>query len=71
MHLPLIVRIGLVHYFIFVDQETQLRHWQLQDVGSVGVHQEVICYKIPSDAQVPLEFGDMPHGLDSELLLSH
>ena len=65
MDLPLIFRIGLVHYFISVDQETQLRHWQLQDVGSVGVHQEVICYKIPADAQVPLEFGDMLKGLGS------
>ena len=59
MDLPIIVRIGLVHYFISVDQVTQLWHVQLRDVGSVGVHYEVICYKIPSDAQVPLEFGDM------------
>ena len=59
MDLPIIVRIGLVHYFISVDRETQLWHRQLQDVGSVGVHYEVICYKIPSDAQVPLEFGDV------------
>ena len=59
MHLPHIIRISLVHYFISVDQVTQFRNRQLRDVGSVGVHYEVICYKIPSDAQVPLEFGDM------------
>ena len=66
MDLPLIVRIGLVNYLISVDQGTQLWPGQLRDVGSVGVHHEVICYKIPSDAQVPLEFGDELYGLDSQ-----
>ena len=64
-HLPLIIIIGLVHYFISVDRVTQLRYRQLQDVGTVGLHHEVICYKIPSDAQVPLEFGDVLDGLGS------
>ena len=70
MHLPLIIIISLVNYFISMDQKTQLRHRQLQDVGSVGLHHEVICYKIPSDAQVPLEFGDVLEGLGSQLLLT-
>ena len=52
MDLPHIIIIRLVNYFISVDQETQLWHRQLQDVGTVGLHPEVIRYKIPSDAQV-------------------
>ena len=59
MDLPLVIIICHVDYFISVDQETQLWHRQLQDVGSVGLHHEVIRYKIPSNAQVPLEFGDV------------
>ena len=70
MHLPLIIIISLVHYFISVDQKTQLWHRQLQDVGTVGLHYEVIRYKIPSDAQVPLEFGHVLEGLGSQQLLT-
>ena len=66
MDLPHIVRISLVHYFISVDRETQLRHRQLQDVGSVGLHHQVIGHKIPADAQVPLEFGDVLQRLGRE-----
>ena len=68
MHLPLTVIISLVNYFISVNQKTQLWHRPLRDIGTVGLHHEVICYKIPSDAQVPLEFGDILKGLGSELL---
>ena len=71
MDLPLIIIVGLVHYLISVDQVTQLWLRQLQDIGTVGLHHEVICYKIPSDAQVPLEFGDVLEGLGSQLLLTH
>ena len=66
MHLPLIIMVSLVDYFISVDHETQLWHRQLQDVGTVELHHEVIRYKIPSDAQVALEFGDVLEGLGSQ-----
>ena len=59
MDLPLGIIIGLVHYFISVDRKTLLWHRKLQDVGTVGEHLKVTCYKIPSDTQVPLEFGDV------------
>ena len=68
MDLPLVIIISLVNYFISVDQKTQLRHRKLQDVGTIGLHHEVICYKIPSNAQVPLEFGDVLDGLGIEVL---
>ena len=42
MHLPMIISVSNVDYFISVDRETQLWHRQLQDVGSVGLHHEVI-----------------------------
>ena len=70
MDLPLIIFIGLVNYLVSVDQVTQLWHRQLQDVGTVALHHEVICFKIPSDAQVALEFGDVLEGLGSQLLLT-
>ena len=65
MDLPMTIIISLVHYFVSVDQETQIWHRQLQDVGAVELHHIVIRYKIPSDAQVPLEFGDVLKGLGS------
>ena len=71
MDLPLVIIISLVNYFISVDQKTQLRHRQLQDVGTIGLQYEVICYKIPSNAQVPLELGDVLKGLSSQTLLFH
>ena len=61
--------ISSVNYLISVDQKTQLRHRQLQDVGAVGLHHEVICYKIPSNAQVPLKLCDVLQGLSSQTLL--
>ena len=71
MHLPLFILISLVNYFISVDQETQIWHRQLQDIGTVGLHHKVICYKIPSDAQVALEFGDVLDGLGSQIRLKY
>ena len=69
MNLPLVIIISLVNYFISVDQKTQLRHRQLQDVGTIGLHHEVICQRIPSNAQVPLELGHVLQGLSSQTLL--
>ena len=71
MDLPLIIIISLVNYFISVDQVAQLWHRQLQDIGTVGLHHEVICYKIPSDAQVALELGQVLDGLGSRLFHRH
>ena len=65
MDLPLIM-ISLVDDFTSVDRKTQLWHRQLQDVGTVSVHHKVICCKIPSDAQVPLEFCDVLERLGSQ-----
>ena len=71
MDLPLIIVVSLVNYLVSVNQVTQLWYRQLLDVSTIGLHHEVICYKIPSDAQVPLEFGDVLDGLGSQQLLTH
>ena len=39
---------------------------QLFDFDALVLHSPVIRYKIPSDAQVPLEFGDVLERLSSQ-----